>query len=401
MAGRSDGLLLAFFLLMMLPSGHLYAMATTHVLNIEPTPDVIFLINGDQFRGRFVRVVDGTVTFHDDIIGDIHVDWPKIKELLTFTKISVLRKGLVVNKKTPVSDLPSGFLKMSGQQIVLESDDHVTIATIPVTNVEYAVNQTILDKELRGGPGVFEAWNGAITAGATVVQATQDSYNFDESVSLIRTVPTVSWLTSRNRTTILLNGTSGQITQSAYVSSSGTHVPSQVTKTDIYHASVQHDEYFLPHAYYFGIVQYDHSFSQSLQLQQIYGTGLGWTAIRTPQQTLDLTANIQYVKQTFMNAQPGDNKNLIGSTLSVNYVTQLTEEISFTQYVAFLPAFNNGHAYSTVERNTLTLPAYKNIQFVMGTADSYLNSVATTEPPSKRNSFQFTFGLSYNIKSSY
>jgi len=148
-------------------------------------------------------------------------------------------------------------------------------------------------------------------------------------------------------------------------------------------------------------VQYDHSFSQNLQLQQIYGAGLGWTALKTPKQTLDLTANIQYVKQTFMNSPPGDNKNLVGSTLSANYVAQLTDEISFTQYAAFLPAFNDGQAYSAAEHDMLTLPAYKHLQFVVGTSDSYLNSVAHSEPPSKRNSFQFTFGLSYDIKSSY
>lgn len=225
-----------------------------------------------------------------------------------------------------------------------------------VAAIEYIIDQVTLEKELRGEPGLFEGWNGPITAGATVVRATQDAYNFDGSVSLVRTVPTVSWLTPRNRTTVLLNGTSGQITQPAYVSSVGTPVPAQVTKTDLYHASLERDEYFLPRAYYFGIVQYDHNFSQNLQLQQIYGAGLGWTTLKTPKQTLDLTANIQYVKQTFMNAPPGDNKNLVGSTLSANYVAQLTEAMSFTQYAAFLPAFNDGQASSAVERNTLTLP---------------------------------------------
>ena len=390
-----------FLLVMLLPAARLAAASGTHVHEDVPTPDVMILTNGDQFTGLFVRAVGGTVTFHDNIIGDIHVDWPTIKELRTFTKVSVIRSGLVISAKTPASDIPSGLLKMSGQQIVLESDDHSTVANIPVANVDYVVDQVTLDKELRGTPGLFQGWNGGITAGATFVRATQDAYNYNESVSLIRTVPMVSWLAPRNRTTLELNGTSGQITQPAYVSSTGVAVPEQVTKTDVYHASLERDEYFSPRVYYFGIAQFDHNFGQDLELQQIYGAGLGWTALKTPKQTLDLTANIQYVKQTFIHAMPGDNKNLVGSTLSGNYVVQLTEEISFTQYAAFLPAFNDGQAYSAVERNTLTLPAYKHLQFIVGTNDSYLNSVANSDPPAKRNSFQLTFGLNYDIKSSY
>jgi hypothetical protein len=37
----------------------------------------------------------------------------------------------------------------------------------------------------------------------------------------------------------------------------------------------------------------------------------------------------------------------------------------------------------------------------MGTLDSYLNDPPTSLPPTKRNSFQFTMGLTYAIKSKY
>jgi hypothetical protein len=34
-----------------------------------PPPDVIVFTNGDQLTGKLLRVVDGTVTFHSDIVG--------------------------------------------------------------------------------------------------------------------------------------------------------------------------------------------------------------------------------------------------------------------------------------------------------------------------------------------
>ena len=39
-----------------------------------------------------------------------------------------------------------------------------------------------------------------------------------------------------------------------------------------------------------------------------------------------------------------------------------------------------------------------NLSFSLGTNDSYLNDPPTSLPPTKRNSFQFTMGLTYAIK---
>ena len=41
-------------------------------------------------------------------------------------------------------------------------------------------------------------------------------------------------------------------------------------KTSIYHADAERDEYFSPAVFAFGQAQYDHNFSQGLDLQQTY-----------------------------------------------------------------------------------------------------------------------------------
>jgi hypothetical protein len=75
--------------------------------------------------------------------------------------------------------------------------------------------------------------------------------------------------------------------------------------------------------------------------------------------------------------------------------------LTYTQGVAYIPAYNNPRAYSVNETNTLTFPTYKNLGFTVGTLDSYLNNPPVSLPPTKRNSFQFTAGLTYAIKSKY
>jgi hypothetical protein len=92
---------------------------------------------------------------------------------------------------------------------------------------------------------------------------------------------------------------------------------------------------------------------------------------------------------------------LIAATIGLSYNTTLLKTIIFSQQVNFVPAFNDTRAYSANESDTLTFPTYKNLGFTVGTLDSYLNDAPITLPPTKRNSFQFTVGVTYAIKSKY
>jgi hypothetical protein len=62
-------------------------------------------------------------------------------------------------------------------------------------------------------------------------------------------------------------------------------------------------------------------------------------------------------------------------------------------------------AYSANETDTVAFPAFKNFAFSLGTLDTYLNDApfgaSAANPPTKPNSFQFTMGLTYVIKSKY
>ncbi len=218
-------------------------------------------------------------------------------------------------------------------------------------------------------------------------------------MSLIREVPTVPWLDPRNRTSTDLSGSFGKITQPAYTSG-GVYTPATSTKSSIFHFDAERDEYISPRFFGLGQTAFDHNYSQDLNLQQIYGGGIGWTALKTPKQEADLKATIQYEKQDFIAGSGSTSQNLIGSTFSASYVNKL-KLVTFTQGLAFIPAYNTPHAYSADETDTFAFPAYKNFSLSMGTMDSYLNDPPSTEPPTKRNSFQFTMGLTYAIKSKY
>lgn len=359
------------------------------------TQDILVLSNGDTLHGRLVSSIQGKVTFHSDVLGDISLTWDKIKELQTVGQYAVIGNSVSLQKKKEVPKIPVSRLDVKDQTIAASPE--LGQAPMPTKSVAFILDQASLDKELHHQPSLLAGWNGAATAGATLVTATQHQYAFSGGVGLVRVVPTVSWLRPRDRTSIDFGGSFGKITQPAYVVG-GTPVPSVSTKSALYHADAERDEYLSSRLYVLVQAAFDHNYGQDLDLQQIYGGGLGYTILRTAKQEADVKATVQYEKQQFISG--GSSPNLIGSTVGGAYIRH-SRLFTFTQAVAFIPAYNDPHAYSANETDTLAFPTYKNLGFSVGTLDSYLNDPPVSEPPTKRNSFQFTMGLTYAIKSKY
>jgi hypothetical protein len=119
--------------------------------------------------------------------------------------------------------------------------------------------------------------------------------------------------------------------------------------------------------------------------------------LKTPKQEGDLKGTVQYEKQQFISGTSGTEQDLIGSTFAATYILH-TKLLTYTQGVSFIPAYNNERAYSAMETDAFAFPTYKNLSFSLGTNDSYLNDPPSSLPPTKRNSFQFTMGLTYAIK---
>ncbi len=371
----------------------------------NPAPGVLVLSNGDTLHGKFVSETAGKVTFHSELLGDISVSWDKIKEMHVTGRFGVLNSAVKVGHRKGAGKIPVGSLDVADQAVTVREENVPPIAPIPVKDAEYIMDEATLNKQVYHQPSFFAGWNGPVTGGATLVTATQNQYTVSGAIGLVRVVPTVSWLNPRDRTSMDFSGSFGKITQPGYVipasgSTPASYVAATSTKTAIFHADAERDEYFSPRFFALGQTAFDHNFSQDLALQQIYGGGMGWTAIKTPKQQLDAKATVQYEKQEFISGASGTNQNLVGSTFSLAYALHM-KLVTLAQSLSFIPAYNNSSAYSANETDTFAFPAYKGLSFSIGTLDSYLNDPPVSLPPTKKNSFQFTMGLTYAIKSKY
>ena len=376
----------------------------------NPAPDVLVLSNGDTLHGKFVSETAGKVTFHSDPLGDVTLGWEKIKELHVTERFGVINQAVAFHHKRGALKFPVGTFDVENQAVTVHPESAPAPAAFPVKNAPYIMDSATLDKQINHEPNFFTGWNGSATAGATLVSATENQYTISGAVNLVRTIPTVPWLDTRNKTLFGFTESYGKITQPAYSypapppATGSIPVAAIVTKASITHFGAERDEYFSARVYALGQAAFDHNYAQDLQLQQIYGGGFGWTVAKTPKQELDLKGTAQYEKQQFIPGTGNVNQNLIGSTFAANYVLHL-KLLTYTQALSFIPAYNQFKAYSATETNTVSFPAYKNFSFTVGTLDTYLNDApfigTASTPPTKPNSFQFTMGLTYAFKSKY
>ncbi len=345
-------------------------------------PDVLIFTDDEKLIGKLVRATGASVTFKSDMAGEITVEWSKIKELRTREPFAVVEKNVKLHRHEDASRVRQGTIVMSGEKIEVTGAPANTPAAIPVANAAYVIDEATFEKAVLHSPGLFEAWNGAVTAGASLVEATQTSRTFTGSASFIRAVPTENWMDARNRTTLDLSASYGKLTQ-----------PNSPTlRTAIYHAGGERDQYFTPRLYAFGQLAYDHNFSQGLDLQQAYGGGIGWTVIKNSRRTLDLKTSLSYVDQQFQEAS--HNQNLFGSTFAEGYADKFFRGIVFTEQLSITPAWNNTSAYSAAGSAGITMPLYKRLSFSLNAIDTFLNN---PPPGFKKNSFQLTTGLTYTL----
>jgi hypothetical protein len=371
-----------------LPAAAFSSQALSQAAGAEPKPapmvDVLVLANGDQLTGKLLREADGTVTFHSDMAGDLSFTWDKIKSIRTTQKFAVIEQGQHISRKTPDSNVAQGTIAIQGDTIQVAGKE------IPEKNAQYVVDQDSYIKQVRGNHGWGYGWGGSLTAGAADVQATQNSRTFTGAGTFVRTIPGVSWMDPRNRTTADFTAAYGSLSQPG----------AATTKTNIVHADAEHDWFLSPRLYALVDTSFDHNYSQGLNLQQIYGGGLGFVLIKTPRQELDLKGDIHYERQNF-GFTPGivpptatPNKNLIGADIGDTYMAKLAHGLVFNQGLVVTPAFNMPKAYSALATAGLTFPVYKRLGFNLSALDDFLNDPAFG---SKKNSFQFSAGLTYTL----
>ena len=375
MAGLGLALLLA------MPRPNLLAQTTPP----KPAPDVLILNDDEKLVGHFIRANRGDVRFKSDLLGEVVVPWSKVKELRATGPYTVVGKDIKLGRRSDTSKLPKGSLDATSKQIVVNGAPGAPSSTVAVAEATHVIESKLFEQQVMHSPGLAENWTGSLHAGASLVEATQQSRSFNGGFSLARAVPFETWLDARDRTLVDFNFSNGVVKQTGAAE----------IKTDIVHGGLERDEYFSTRRMYgFAQATFDHNYSQGLDLGSQVGGGIGRTVVKTAANVLDAKASITYLNQSF-DGTASSNKSLAASNLAEAFTHKFKHGVVLAQSFSLTPTWNIMEDWLSNASATLTVPAYKRLNIAMGVIDSYLNN---PPPGFKKNSFQLTTGLTYSFK---
>ncbi len=362
------------------------------------TTDTITFSDGEQLAGKLISVLGGNVTFHSDILGNVTVPLDKVKTLNTSHPFAAVEKNQRVTRKTAVEQIPVGSIALKNNSVSV-SRSHGEEKSIPESQIASLVDDATFHREIQSESDFLYGWAGSITLGASLVEATNSAQTYTGSVALVRTIPTIAWLPPASKTTLNLSGTYGLAKNPEIISNGEIFQAASTSKTDILHGDTEWDKYLSPAI--FGLVNAsaDHNFGNGLRLQQAYGAGLGWSIIKQPKENFDIKATLLYQQQQFYNGLESGlgtpSVNVIGADFSENWSRTFAHNVKFNEYITLTPTFNIVRAYSAVGNANFVFPVYKRLNFTLSSTDNYLG-----DPPEgfRRNSFQFTAGITYVMK---
>lgn len=357
-----------------------------------PPADMLEFTNGDRLTGQLKSAAGGNVVFHSDMAGDLTIPFAKVKSLTSGTEFVALH----AEKPGKVKAVGSGKVTFEAETVVLTPTSG-TEQTVQTKELSYLIDAPTYAKAVDHHATFAQGWNGMATAGLTLVRSTETATTFAGALNLVRAVPTVPFLPNRNRTTIDLAETYGTNRTPVIPQTVPASAP-VIVQTSIFHGDGERDEYFSPRLFALADLSFDHNFGQSLQLQQVYGLGVGWTALQDARQQLDVRADVHYEKQQLLPTATGaaqDNLNLLGSTFQENYRRNLPRKFVLTEWANILPSWNDQQAYSANAYLALTMPIFKRLGVTVAATDNYLNNPA---PGYRTNSVQFVTGVTYSLR---
>jgi hypothetical protein len=364
------------------------------------------LKNGDRLTGELLNSTGTEIKFKTELAGEVTVKWENVKELKSKRDFAVVPKDLLDARDS--AKVPQGAIKIGEKGIVVSpisttkpeisaappgpeakpgTTREAAAKEIPTSKIAAVVDDAMYQKEINKKIGFRSGWDGHITTGTSMIFSTQNTSLYQVDTALKRSIPTVSWLDPKLRSTIDFSLSAGKTTQPG----------TETTITNIFHLGGERDEYFSPRGYYLQVFSLDHNYAQGLVLQQKYGGGIGATLFKKKESELDITADLHYESQQFQ-ANPSIDVealelHLVASTLTEDY-TRKWGKLQFSEKLLADVAWNNASAFSASGTSSVRLPVYKRLAFSVSTIDNFLNN---PQIGFKKNSFQFITGFALNL----
>jgi putative salt-induced outer membrane protein YdiY len=330
--------------------------------------EVLTFKNGDRLSGRWLRVEGDKVIFKADAFGEVKIPLDKVKGFRSEQPaVLMLQNGRAV--RGGVTLAPSGNWKVETAEGARELPAKEVAAVYP--------HQVFEQRTAEHRRRVLRSWRGKGSLGYNLAHGDTNAATLSINFDATRHRPNLPGLSDRLRTNFFLN---------MLFANTETGKGLRVSANNI-NSGVRQDFLFSPHNFWFVLAQLDHSQTQSLNLRQTYGAGLGRDLLHRPSLALQFLSGVTFVNENFQaSVQQKHSEGLLGEKVH----WQIASWLSLDNGMNFYPAVNWAGRYRIDGVASLSTRISPRLSFNATFTDHYLSRPL---PNKQKNDLVLTTGL--------
>jgi hypothetical protein len=286
--------------------------------------DQVVLTNGDRITGVIKKFDDQKLFLSTEYSGDITIKWSAINKVIGDQPLHVERADHeVVTGDAIVSYGPELTVQTASAPVTVESND--------IKAIRSDSEEQKYEKQLH--PKLTQAWLGGGNFGIALARGNSETTNFSLGFNAARK-------TLEDKLTIYAN--------SVYSTDGATD---STTANDI-RGGLRYDRDISRRWFGFVSGDFETDAIQSLNLRSVGGSGVGFHAINSKAESLDLLAGGAYTREDY---DTGLSNDLSSADIGVQYSKSLAHGTTITQKAFFLPYLNDlGEYRSTFDLGMAT-----------------------------------------------
>lgn len=350
-----------------------FALIVFFFLILEPFArcDTVHFKNGDLLSGEWQRVLGNTLVFKSDNLGEVSVPLSKVQSMVSTRDSAILLKS---------GDAFSGMLSLleSGAWELRGEDGGVRHVAPGSVNAIYPL-KTFYSKigETRRP---WQNWDGSTSVGYSLVRGQREAGTLSIGVNAVRREPDLPGYKERYRTNYLLN-----------ILLTNTRQDGIETSANSLSTALRQDFLFSTTNFAFVLGQFEHIQTQSIDLRQTYGSGIGHDVLRRPNLNLQFLGGMTFVRTSF---GTGEVRRTAEALVGQKLRWRMTKAVDLTHSLDFYPNVSDFGDYRFDTSTTLSTRISTRLSFTTTVADRFLSRPL---PGGQRNELVFTTGLGLNF----
>jgi putative salt-induced outer membrane protein YdiY len=290
--------------------------------------EILYFKNGDQLTGTWHRVQETRLVFRSESAGEVTVPVSRVRTFAsTRSAVLLTRQGEAFSGE--LSLLESGYWGLAANG---------GIRTVAPEDVVAIYQQESYQPAIERAPRPWTDWKGRGNFGYSLVRGDRDANNLSLGFNATRLQPNLPGIKEKYRT----NFTTTMLF-------ANTRIGGVETSANSISSNLRQDFLFTPTNFFFLLGQMDHIQTQSLDLRQTYGLGLGRDVLRSRRITLNFLGGFTYVNELFTTERRENAEGLLGEKVSL----RITPQMGIDHQLNFYPSLTDRGEFRMDATSTL------------------------------------------------